>query len=27
MAITKEKKDQLVKEFARHEGDTGSAEV
>lgn len=27
MAITKEIKEQLVKEFARHDGDTGSTEV
>jgi small subunit ribosomal protein S15 len=27
MAISKEKKDQIIKEYARHEGDTGSAEV
>lgn len=27
MAITKEIKEQLVKEFARHDGDTGSPEV
>ncbi len=25
--ITKEKKDQIIKEYATHEGDTGSAEV
>lgn len=27
MAITQEKKDQVISEFARHEGDTGSPEV
>jgi small subunit ribosomal protein S15 len=27
MALTKEKKDNLIKEYARHEGDTGSPEV
>ncbi|MBD5430087.1 small subunit ribosomal protein S15 [Lactobacillus colini] len=27
MAITKEKKDELIKKFARHDGDTGSPEV
>ncbi|CCI80937.1 30S ribosomal protein S15 [Lactobacillus hominis] len=27
MAISKEKKDELIKKFARHEGDTGSPEV
>lgn len=27
MAITKETKTQLINEFARHEGDTGSPEV
>ena len=27
MAISKERKDQIIKEFATHEGDTGSAEV
>ena len=27
MAISKEKKDELIKKFARHEGDTGSVEV
>lgn len=27
MAISKEKKDELIKEYARHDGDTGSPEV
>lgn len=27
MAISKEKKDELIKKFARHDGDTGSPEV
>lgn len=27
MAISKARKDQLIKEYARHEGDTGSVEV
>lgn len=27
MALTQERKDELIKEFARHEGDTGSIEV
>lgn len=27
MAISKEKKDELIKEYARHDGDTGSTEV
>lgn len=27
MAISKEKKDELIKTYARHEGDTGSPEV
>jgi len=27
MAITKEEKQAIIKEFARHEGDTGSPEV
>lgn len=27
MAISKEKKDDLIKEYARHDGDTGSPEV
>ncbi|QNQ82429.1 30S ribosomal protein S15 [Lactobacillus sp. PV037] len=27
MAISKEKKDELIKNYARHEGDTGSPEV
>ncbi len=27
MAISKERKDQIIKEFATHEGDTGSTQV
>lgn len=27
MAISKEKKDELIKKYARHDGDTGSPEV
>ncbi|MGI6324575.1 MAG: 30S ribosomal protein S15 [Bacilli bacterium] len=27
MALTKEQKSKITKEFARHEGDTGSAEI
>lgn len=27
MAISKERKNEIIKEFARHEGDTGSPEV
>lgn len=27
MAISQEKKNEIMKQFARHEGDTGSAEV
>ncbi|AEV95121.1 30S ribosomal protein S15 [Pediococcus claussenii] len=27
MAISQEKKNELIKQYARHEGDTGSAEV
>jgi small subunit ribosomal protein S15 len=27
MAITKERKNEIIKEYARHEGDTGSPEV
>lgn len=27
MALTKERKDEIVKEYATHEGDTGSPEV
>lgn len=27
MALTQERKNEIVKEYARHEGDTGSAEV
>ncbi len=27
MALTKERKEEIVKEFAQHEGDTGSPEV
>lgn len=27
MAISKEKKNEIIKEYARHEGDTGSVEV
>ena len=27
MAITQEKKNEIMKKYARHEGDTGSAEV
>ena len=27
MAITKERKNEIIKQFARHEGDTGSPEV
>lgn len=27
MAISNEKKDEIMKKYARHEGDTGSAEV
>ncbi|EHR38361.1 30S ribosomal protein S15 [Facklamia languida] len=27
MALTQARKDELIKEFARHEGDTGSIEV
>lgn len=27
MAISKEKKDELIKDYARHDGDTGSPEV
>ena len=27
MAISKEKKDELIKEYARHDGDTGSPQV
>ena len=27
MALTQERKNEIIKEYARHEGDTGSAEV